>query len=89
LDIKMLVGKRTFLRSERHMDDVELKWAVESEPNFELRIIAAEIGVAVTDGVVTLTSRVPSYWEKVAAERAAARGVGCSLTASQHWFSPS
>jgi osmotically-inducible protein OsmY len=64
------------------MDDVELKRAVESELNFEPRMIAAEeIGVAVKDGVVTLTSRVPSYWEKVAAERAAARA-GYSLTAS-------
>ena len=58
----MLLAKRTFLRSERHMDDVELKRAVESELNFEPRIIAAEIGEAVKDGVVTLTSRGAWDW---------------------------
>jgi osmotically-inducible protein OsmY len=57
------------------MDDLELKRAVESELNFEPSINAAEIGVAVRDGVVTLTGRVPSYWEKVAAERAARVGL--------------
>ena len=64
------------------MDDLEVKRAVESELNFEPSINAAEIGVAVKDGVVTLTGRVPSYWGKVAAERAVVRVVGCSLTAS-------
>ena len=58
------------------MDDVELKRAVESELNFEPRMIAAEeIGVAVKDGVVTLTSRVPSYWEKVADLESVAGGL--------------
>jgi len=57
------------------MDDLELKRAVESELNFEPSINATEIGVAVRDGVVTLTGRVPSYWEKVAAERAARVGL--------------
>jgi len=37
---------------------------------------AAQIGVAVKDGVVTLNGRVDSYWEKIAAERAAARVEG-------------
>jgi osmotically-inducible protein OsmY len=83
LDIKMLLAKRTFLRKERHMDDLELKRAVESELNFEPSINAAEIGVAVKDGVVTLTGRVPSYWEKVAAERAAARVAGVKAVANE------
>jgi len=65
------------------MDDLELKRAVESELNFEPSINAAEIGVAVRDGVVTLTGRVPSYWEKVAAERAAARVAGVKAVANE------
>jgi osmotically-inducible protein OsmY len=55
------------------MTDLELKKAVESELNFEPSVNPAEIGVAAKDGIVTLTGRVPSYWEKVAAERAATR----------------
>ena len=55
------------------MSDLELKKNVEAELNWEPSINAAEIGVAVKDGVVTLTGRVESYWEKVAAERAAGR----------------
>lgn len=46
----------------------ELKW----DPSFN----AAHIGVAVEDGVVTLSGHVASYAEKVAAERAAKRVVG-------------
>jgi osmotically-inducible protein OsmY len=65
------------------MDDLELKRAVESELNFEPSINAAEIGVAVKDGVVTLSGRVPSYWEKVAAERAAARVAGVKAVANE------
>lgn len=65
------------------MDDLELKRSVESELNFEPSINAAEIGVAVRDGVVTLSGRVPSYWEKVAAERAAARVAGVKAVANE------
>jgi osmotically-inducible protein OsmY len=65
------------------MDDLELKKGVESELNFEPSINAAEIGVSVRDGVVTLTGRVPSYWEKIAAERAAARVSGVKAVANE------
>jgi osmotically-inducible protein OsmY len=58
------------------MTDLELKNNVESELSWEPGIDAAEIGVAVKDGIVTLTGRVPSYWERVEAERAAARVLG-------------
>jgi hypothetical protein len=54
LDIKMLLAKWTFLTKERHKDDLELKRAVESEPNFEPSINAAEIGVAVKNGFIHL-----------------------------------
>jgi osmotically-inducible protein OsmY len=65
------------------MDDLELKKSVESELNFEPSINAAEIGVAVKNGVVTLSGRVPGYWEKVSAERAAARVSGVKAVANE------
>jgi osmotically-inducible protein OsmY len=60
-----------------------LKKSVEQELNFEPSINAAEIGVSVKNGVVTLSGRVPSYWEKVAAERAAARVAGVKAVANE------
>jgi osmotically-inducible protein OsmY len=65
------------------MDDLELKKSVETELNFEPSINAAEIGVAAKNGVVTLSGRVPSYWEKIAAERAAARVSGVKAVANE------
>ncbi len=58
------------------MTDLELRRNVESELNWEPSVNVAESGVAAKDGVVTLTGHVQSYWEKVAAERAAARVCG-------------
>ena len=56
------------------MTDLEIKNNVESELDWEPSVHqAAAIAVAVKDGIVTLAGRVHSYWEKVAAERAAAR----------------
>ena len=56
--------------------DLELKRDVEAELAWEPSIDAARIGVAVTDGVVTLTGEVKSYAEKYKAERAAERVAG-------------
>ena len=58
------------------MNDLELKKAVEGELMWEPSVNAAEIGVAAKDGIVTLTGRVSSYWQKVSAERAASRVLG-------------
>ena len=58
------------------MTNLELREAVESELNWEPSIDPAEIAVAVKDGIVTLSGRVPSYWERFAAERAAERVEG-------------
>jgi osmotically-inducible protein OsmY len=58
------------------MNDLELKKNVETELNYEPSINAAEIGVAAKSGVVTLTGNVSSFWQKVAAERAAMRVAG-------------
>jgi osmotically-inducible protein OsmY len=65
------------------MTDLELKKSVEAELNWEPSVNAAEIGVAVKDGVVTLTGRVDSYWEKMAAERSAARVAGVRAIANE------
>jgi osmotically-inducible protein OsmY len=50
--------------------DSQLKTDVESELKWEPRIDANEIGVAVKDGVVTLTGWVDSYIKRFAAEEA-------------------
>lgn len=65
------------------MDDLALKKAVESELNFEPSVDPAEIGVAAKDGIVTLTGHVRSYWEKVAAERAAERVSGVKAVVNE------
>ena len=65
------------------MTDLEIKKNVESELNWEPSINAAEIGVAVKDGIVTLTGRVQSYWDKVAAEHAADRVAGVKAVVNE------
>ncbi|HKX30818.1 MAG TPA: BON domain-containing protein [Blastocatellia bacterium] len=59
------------LRSDDEIRDsvlLELKW--------DPKITSPDIGVAVRDGVVTLSGFVSSYWEKDAAEKAAKRVYG-------------
>jgi osmotically-inducible protein OsmY len=51
------------------MDDKLLRQSIIDELDFEPRVDAANIGVAVEDDVVTLTGHVKSYAEKLAAER--------------------
>ena len=51
--------------------DTELQQDVMNELKWEPRINAVEIGVAVTNGVVTLSGHVDSFYKKAAAERAA------------------
>lgn len=58
------------------MTDKVLHQAVLDELEWDPSFNAAHIGVAVEDGVVTLTGHVGSYAEKVAAERAAKRVAG-------------
>ena len=65
------------------MTDLELKRNVESELDWEPSVNAAEIGVAVKDGIVTLTGHVQSYWQKIAAERAATRVSGVKAVANE------
>jgi osmotically-inducible protein OsmY len=65
------------------MSDLELRKAVETELNWEPSINAAEIGVAAKGGIVTLSGHVQSYWEKVAAERAAERVSGVKAVVNE------
>src|ERR1700722_9301807 len=65
------------------MSDLDLKKAVETELAYEPSINAAEIGVASKEGIITLSGRVPSYWEKVAAERAAERVTGVKAVVNE------
>jgi len=65
------------------MDDLELRQLVIDELDFEPSINAANIGVSVEKGVVTLTGHVASYVEKIAAERAAERVKGVKAIAQE------
>ena len=58
------------------MTDESLRQAVIDELEWEPRVNAAGIRVAVENGVVTLTGRVGTYAEKSAAEKAAGRVIG-------------
>ena len=65
------------------MIDRELQEAVLAELRWDPRIDAAQIGVSVKNGVVTLSGHVPSYTEKVAAEKAAKRVYGVRAVANE------
>src|ERR687892_773931 len=71
----MATATRT-LTDEQIQEDVleELKWDARVQPN--------EIGVAVKDGVVTLTGWVDSFTKKWAAEEAAHRVRGVKAVAN-------
>lgn len=56
--------------------DEELRQFVIDELEFEPSVDASRIGVAVGDGIVTLSGHVPTYDQKCAAERAALRVKG-------------
>jgi len=65
------------------MDDNVLQQLVMDELEFEPSIDAANIGVAVDSGVVSLTGHVKSYVEKVAAEHATQRVKGVRAIAQE------
>lgn len=60
-----------------------LRRAVIAELEWEPRVIAANIGVAAHDGVVTLTGHVASFPEKHAAEQATLRVKGVKAVAEE------
>jgi osmotically-inducible protein OsmY len=63
--------------------DLRLQRDVLDELKFEPSIREAEIGIAVKDGVVTLTGFVDSYAEKFSAERTAERVAGVKAVADE------
>lgn len=65
------------------MDDLELRQLVIDELEFDPSINAANIGVSVEKGIVTLTGHVASYVEKIAAERVVERVKGVKAIAQE------
>ncbi len=65
------------------MTDKDLRRAVLDELDFDPSLDAGDIGVAVSNGVVTLTGHVGSYAEKVEAERAVRRVRGVRAIAEE------
>ena len=65
------------------MNDKQLRQNVIDELDFEPSIDAANIGVAVDDGVVTLTGHASSYAVKIAAEYATRRVKGVRAIAQE------
>ena len=63
------------------MTDIQLQRAVMEELTWEPQVHAAEIGVLVKDGVVTLTGQVCNFAEKWHAEQAAQRVSGVKALA--------
>jgi osmotically-inducible protein OsmY len=62
--------------------DEQIQREVLAELDWDARVRSNEIGVAVKDGVVTLTGSVDSYAKKTAAERAAHRVRGVKAVAN-------
>ncbi len=58
------------------MNDKQLQESVIDELDWEPSVDASHIGVTASNGVVTLSGHVPTYWEKRTAERAAQRVKG-------------
>ncbi len=58
------------------MNDRELRQTILDELEFDPSVNAAHIGVAVEDGIVTLSGHVASYAEKIAVERIVRRVKG-------------
>ncbi len=65
------------------LSDLDIQRDVLDELRWEPSVNAAEIGVSVKDGVVTLTGHVSTYVEKYAAERAAKRVHGVKAVANE------
>lgn len=65
------------------MSDITVRQDILDELEFEPSIDARNIGVAVNNGVVTLTGHVGSYAEKVAAERLAQHVKGVHAVAQE------
>lgn len=65
------------------LNDKQLRQDLIAELDFEPSIDSADIGIAVENGVVTLSGHVPSFTQKLAAERAAWRVKGVRAIAQE------
>ena len=65
------------------MDDLTIKKHVEEELQYEPILNPSAIGVAVKDGIVTLTGKVSNLAQKYAAARAAIRVSGVRAVANE------
>ena len=63
------------------IDDGEIRRKVIAELDWDPSIDASAVGVAVKDGVVTLSGSIASYWQKKEAERVAKRVAGVKAVA--------
>ena len=63
--------------------DTELRHDIQDELKWDPRVADAEIGVAVKDGVVTLSGYVENFAQKYAAERAVERVAGVRAIAEE------
>ena len=63
--------------------DLEIQKDIMDELKWELLTNANEIGVAVKDGIVTLSGTVDSYYKKLQAERAASKVLGVKAVAQE------
>jgi osmotically-inducible protein OsmY len=72
-----------FRAKETVMGDKTLRQFIIDELDFEPSIDSANIGVAVENGVVTLSGHVATYAEKIAAERAVQRVKGVKAIAQE------
>lgn len=68
---------------EKTMSEMALRQDIIDELEFEPRVNAAHIGVAVEKGVATLSGHVGSYAEKLAAEKAVKRVKGVQAIAEE------
>jgi osmotically-inducible protein OsmY len=75
---RVTLGRRgLFPHEERSMkNDFELQRDVQDELHWNPRVSAAAIGVAVTDGIVTLTGQVPQFAARKVAVRSAQQVAG-------------
>ena len=69
--------------SRQMKSDAQIRRDVEDELTAEPSLDASAIGVAVKDGILTLSGHVPSYSEKLAAERSVGRVFGISAIVSE------
>jgi osmotically-inducible protein OsmY len=77
-------AKRRFGTGELMKNDAEIRDDVIDELRWDPQLTDPDaIGVAVADGAVTLTGKVPNYAEKLAAARAAERVYGVRAVANQ------